>query len=236
MRGVSTVLLAAALAGCGAGSPPPPTPADIAYLAVAEGVQAHHTAALELLDKGAPEEAAVHLAHPVAELSGPLQAALGDTFADVAADLDADLRAVPRAYTNGASRDEVAAGIGVVAGTLERAVRIVVGDAAFTPAARAATAAALLAEAHRLLEAAVAGGAVVQPAQYEDAWGYMERAAVLAQELDLDADFEALRSALPSVLPGASADVDAFTAGAAAACEALARIAPELVRCDTAGP
>jgi len=210
----------------------------VQYLVLAEGVRAHHAAALGLLDAGAGELAGVHLAHPVAELLPGLHAGLDPAFAELGADLDRDLRAAAAAFTARADAGTIGAAVGAADATLARAVNLVAGDVAATAATAAAVAAELLRTVATYTAEAVTGGEIAVAPRYEDAWGYLRRARAVADAAGLvtgalAAALGRLDAALPAILAPAP-DPAAVRAAVSDACAAIAPSSPDLVTCESA--
>jgi len=191
-------------------------------------VLGHMAVAQALAADGRADMAGVHSAHPLAEYLTAFDALLGADMPQVAA-----LRAAADALAAEDPSDAgaVAEGAEQVREALDGVLAAAAGGDADAPRFRAAAAIDVLATVEDEYREGVAGGAVVNVAEYQDAWGFVQAmgawldaaSPALDERAAVDAAVSALSDDLPGpVPPDAPAEPEAVAAHVERARTALA--------------
>jgi hypothetical protein len=191
-----------------------PTSEDITFGEQLAQIRGHHLAATELYAADDTKGAATHTGHPVEELLAAVRTEVAEHDDAVADRLEPALTGASLVVADEGSEEELAAAITEAAEVVEDAESAVVGDKLTTTAYRASVIAALLATVGHEYEEAVQDGELKLEAEYQDAYAFAtyakqqyddirdEVAEAGAEEAEeIDADFETLAKALPSVRP-----------------------------------
>lgn len=192
----------------------------LADLGLLEG---HLRAGVALYRAGLADQAAAHMKRPEDDIYDELFHHLSDFGA---AGFPAELTALADAVETGQTPDAVEAALDAVLAAIGAAR----GTSNASEAAEARAMVAILRRAAEAYEAAVSGGAVTDPEEYQEAWGFVEtvraQAGHMANEDDAAekafgetalAALDAAREALPDVSPEGRTPGDASILHAAAA-------------------
>lgn len=196
---------------------------DIAYLTQLGLVQGHLTVGVALYGQGATEDANVHMKHPQDELYARLLPALK---ARKARGFDDELLALATSVESGKAVEEAETSLSRTVDAIDRARAAVRPDVK----EKLRVVLALTRVAADEYARGVKEGVVVNPKEYEDAWGFVAVAKTLLQNLSkserkkagdaygkIEAELAALSPAWPSVAPPARVDTDPSLLYAAAA-------------------
>ena len=188
---------------------------DVHTAATLELMQGHLLAALENYRRGQTPLAQAHAAHPLHEHYSELP----DTLAREHSALDRQLREalthLQRGLGSQATSGDVAAQVEAASQLLEQtAAALIPAETRRTPAFQAGVLIALLDEIAAEYAEAVRDGKVVNLAEYQDAFGFLQRARALHEPLAgrlpgedrqrLHTLWKALDEAMPGVMPPAS--------------------------------
>lgn len=191
-------------------------------------IRGHMAAAVALAQADRVDMAVVHTAHPLGEYQERIEALLGADDAAVVA-LRAAVQAL--AATDPGDATALDAAADDVRQALDPVLLAGTGGAAISPRYRAATAAGVLTTAVGEYQEGVVSGAVVNVAEYQDAWGFVhaigawldEASPALDDRAAVDASLAALAERIPGpVPPSAPTEPDAFASSVAATRTALA--------------
>ncbi|HWP34277.1 MAG TPA: hypothetical protein VNM66_01645 [Thermodesulfobacteriota bacterium] len=240
------VLAALAAAGIGLGlarpalaaGPTQPTDEQVRFAANVEMVKGHLLASQALYARGEREAAAVHAAHPVEELLSLLEGPLGRASAERAATLKRLLDRPSQQIKAGVPAAQLRATVREISAALDDAVsRVVPAPVRDTLAFRAGVIVELLEGVKGEYGEAVKEGQVVETVEYQDAYGFFQRARALYRPVA--ARVRAQDPGAATAIEGALATLGAAFAGvtpparptaAAAVAAGTDRIAAELGR------
>lgn len=182
--------------------------------------RAHAAVALELFEIDDVEGATLHAGHPLAEILDPLEGELGEHGADTAA-LSSAFEELA-ASVAGADEAAVGEAVGEVEKATTEAAEAVSEGASDDPAFDGSVVAVLLSDASHEYEEAVAGdGSIGLLEEYQDAYGFVNEAELLYEEVRADVEeaseeeadeIEEAFSTLEAALPEASAPDEAAPA------------------------
>jgi hypothetical protein len=179
--------------------------ADVVRFAVdAEKARGHLLVSEQLYMLGEARAAALHAAHPVQELGNRLYGPVRRVDGPSADRLRDTLKRPGQAIEAKEPPGRYVATVASVARTLDDAVTRVAGAGVRASVGfRARVVAALLVDVAEEYEDAIKAGRIVQLVEYQDAYGFLQRAKALYESLPADArradaDMRALSQALPT--------------------------------------
>lgn len=178
-------------------------------------VHGHHAAALELYADGDQTGALVHAAHPGYEILASVIPDISEADPDAADELEATVEETRQLVEDGAEISEVEAAIEAAGAATDAARAAVAGDSDDDPAYQGSVIAALLTTSGNEYEEALVGSEEVRNLpEYQDGYAFVVEAKRMYDEIrgeveaastekaeEIDAAFETLDAAFPSVSP-----------------------------------
>lgn len=178
-------------------------------------VHGHHAAALELYGDGDQTGALVHAAHPGHEILASVIPDISEADPDAADELEATVEETRQLVEDGAEISEIEAAIEAAGAATDAAREAVAGDSDDDPGYQGSVIAALLTTSGNEYEEALVGGKEVKNLpEYQDGYAFVAEAkrmydgirseveaASTEEAEEIDAAFETLAAAFPSVSP-----------------------------------
>jgi len=160
---------------------------DAEFLAALGYIEGHLRAGIALYEAGEGHMAGTHMKHPGDEIYRDLEPGLKERGAE---GFDSELAELAAAVEGGASVDDAKAALAEVLHEVEEAREHTGGGAA----ARLRSIALITREAAHEYEEAVEGGKIAELHEYQDAWGFLEAARAMADELAESDDSEVVEA------------------------------------------
>jgi hypothetical protein len=149
---------------------------DAEFLAALGFIEGHLRAGIALYEAGEAHMAGTHMKHPGDEIYRDLEPGLKERNAK---GFESELAELAEAVESGASVDDAKAALAEVLHEVEEAREHTGGGAA----ARLRSIVLIAREAAHEYEEAVEGGKIAELHEYQDAWGFLEAARAMADEL-----------------------------------------------------